>query len=110
MTEARVRTAYRLCGTDELAPGAARRFEVNGRPICLARCADGSWHAIDDTCSHEDFSLAEGEVDAEACEIECWKHGSLFSLLTGEALTFPATRPVAVHEVVVDADDVEVLL
>ena len=43
-------------------------------------------------------------------EIECWKHGSLFSLVSGEPLTLPATRPVEVYEVVVGADDVSVVL
>ncbi len=100
----------RLCGTGDLERGEARRFVADGRPVCLVRCADDTWRAVADTCSHEDFSLAEGEVDAEACEIECDKHGSLFSLLTGEALTMPATRPIAVYEVVVDGDDVSVVL
>ncbi len=102
------RRAHRLCGTSDLPEGAARRFEVDGRSICVVRCAGDVIRAIDDTCSHEDFSLAEGEVDAEACEIECWKHGSLFSLVTGEPLTFPATTPVAVYEVEVVGEDVAV--
>jgi len=87
-----------LCRADDLKVGEARRFEVEGVSICLVRCADAV-HAVHDVCSHEDYSLSEGEVDAETCEIECWKHGSLFSLLTGEALTLPATRPVAVYPV-----------
>jgi 3-phenylpropionate/trans-cinnamate dioxygenase ferredoxin subunit len=94
----------RVCALDELPEGAARSFEVGGRMVCVARCDDGL-HAIDDRCTHEDYSLADGELDATACEIECWRHGSLFSLVTGEALTLPATRPVAVHDVeVVDGD------
>jgi 3-phenylpropionate/trans-cinnamate dioxygenase ferredoxin subunit len=43
-------------------------------------------------------SLAEGLVDADECALECWRHGSLFSLETGEALTLPAIRPVPVYE------------
>lgn len=105
----RTTRTVRLCGSDELAPGEARRFDVDGTAICLVRCAAG-FRAVADTCSHEDFSLAEGEVDADSCEIECWKHGSLFSLLTGEPLTFPATRPVAVYEVAVEGADVVVRL
>ena len=98
-----------LCKTDELAPGEHRRFEVEGRAICLAHCNDG-FRAIDDTCSHEDYSLAEGELDADSCEIECWKHGSIFSFVTGEPVTFPATRPVAVFATEVDNDTVSVLV
>ncbi|MGD0743222.1 MAG: non-heme iron oxygenase ferredoxin subunit [Acidimicrobiales bacterium] len=98
-----------LCDAADVATGAARRFVVDGVAICLVHCADG-FHAVADTCSHEDYSLAEGEVDAERAEVECWKHGSLFSLVTGEPLTLPATRPVAVYEVAVDNDDVSVVL
>ena len=44
----------------------------------------------------------------EECEIECWKHGSAFSLETGEALTLPATQPVPTYPVRIDDGDVYV--
>ena len=47
------------------------------------------FHAIGDRCTHADISLAEGEVDEDDCTIECWKHGSTFSLETGEPQTMP---------------------
>ncbi|MDA8292190.1 MAG: non-heme iron oxygenase ferredoxin subunit [Actinomycetota bacterium] len=94
----------RVCPAGELTLGAPRRVVVDGVAICLVRCGDGV-RAVGDTCSHEDFSLSEGEVDVEACEIECWKHGSMFSLVTGEPVTLPATRPVPVYPVEVDQDD-----
>lgn len=101
--------AVLVCQVKDLKVGEARKFMVAGRAVCLVHCADG-WRCIDDTCSHADYSLSEGEVDAEACEIECEQHGSLFSLMTGEPLTFPATVPVAVHDVIVDNDAVSVVL
>jgi 3-phenylpropionate/trans-cinnamate dioxygenase ferredoxin subunit len=91
----------RIGPLEELKDGVARRVEDNGNVACVVRCGDVVY-AIDDTCSHEDYSLSEGEVDVEECAIECWKHGSLFSLATGEPLTFPATRPVAVYPVTID--------
>jgi 3-phenylpropionate/trans-cinnamate dioxygenase ferredoxin subunit len=97
----------RVCGREELAIGQAARFVVAGIPVCLVRTNDG-FRAIGDTCSHEDYSLAEGEIDLEFCEIECWKHGSMFSLDTGEPTTLPATRPVPIFTVTVDGDDVSV--
>lgn len=100
---------YRLCRADELALGQPRRFEVDGREICVARCASGI-RAVDDVCSHEDYSLSEGDVDPESCEIECWAHGSVFSLLTGEPQNLPATRPVAVYPVEVEEGDVVVIV
>jgi 3-phenylpropionate/trans-cinnamate dioxygenase ferredoxin subunit len=99
----------RLCGRDDLDPGQARRFDVDGVPIALVRVGD-EFLAIGDICSHADFSLSEGIVDADECTIECWKHGSAFSLRTGEPESLPATRPVPVYPVTVDGDDVSVTL
>jgi 3-phenylpropionate/trans-cinnamate dioxygenase ferredoxin subunit len=92
-----------LCAKDELAAGEARRFDVAGHRIALVRIGD-EFHAIDDECSHEDYSLAEGEVWADECQIECPRHGSTFDLLTGEPCSLPATRPVAVYPVEVSPD------
>jgi len=99
----------RLCGRDELASGEARRFDVGTYQIALVRIED-DFYAIGDVCSHEDYSLSEGEVVAEACEIECWKHGSMFDLVTGEPRSLPATRPVPVYAVRVEDGDVLVEL
>ena len=98
-----------LCRTEELAPGEARRFDIAGRRIALVRIGD-EFHAVDDECSHEDYSLAEGEVWAEEREIECPRHGSTFDLLTGEPCSLPATQPITVYKVVVDGDNVAVEL
>ena len=102
-------SGVRVCGWSELVDGAARRVVVDGRPVALVRIGERV-HAIDDVCSHAEVSLSEGDVDVEECALECWKHGSLFDLETGEALTLPAIKPVAVHEASVDGDDVVVQL
>jgi len=99
--------AERLCAADDMAPGTARRFDVGDQRICVVRIGDG-FYAIGDRCSHADFSLSEGEVWADEREIECWKHGSTFSLLTGEPQTLPATAPVPVYNVKVEGGDVVV--
>jgi 3-phenylpropionate/trans-cinnamate dioxygenase ferredoxin subunit len=98
-----------LCRLDELEPNTARRFDVDGRAIAVVRLGD-TVYAIGDTCSHANISLSEGEIHDDEKSIECWKHGSEFSLETGEALTLPATRSVPAYEVVVDGDDVLVVL
>lgn len=93
-----------VCRADDLAPGEARRFDVEGFRVCLVRIGD-DFYAIGDRCSHADVSLSEGEVLDDDLEIECWKHGSSFSLRTGEPMSLPATRPVPVYDVrVVDGD------
>lgn len=92
---------------DELAPGTAMRVEGGPYGICLVRIGD-DFYAISDRCSHAEVALSEGEVDTYDCAIECWKHGSMFSLLDGEPQALPATEPVPVYKVVVDGDDVVV--
>ena len=99
----------RVCARDDLAPGSARCFEVDGHRIALVRIGD-DFYAIGDTCSHADFSLSEGDVWADELEIECPKHGSTFSLTTGEPQTLPATTPVPVYAVVVEGEDVKVVV
>jgi 3-phenylpropionate/trans-cinnamate dioxygenase ferredoxin subunit len=88
-----------------LTPGKPVKLEKNGRSICVTRVQDQVF-AIDDTCSHSDASLAEGEVTD--FKIECWLHGAEFDLRTGEALTPPAVAPVKVYSVIVDGDSVTV--
>jgi 3-phenylpropionate/trans-cinnamate dioxygenase ferredoxin component len=93
-------STHRLGPLADLADGSARRVEIAGRSIALVRVGDRVY-ALGDTCSHADVSLSEGEVLCDTLEIECWKHGSAFSLETGEPLTLPATQPVPVYDVVV---------
>ena len=98
-----------LCAIDDLAPGAARRFDVSGHRIALVRI-DDTFYVLDDECSHEDYSLSEGEVWAAECEIECPRHGSMFDLRTGKPCSLPATQPVAVYEVKLEDGRVAVVL
>ncbi|HWG95187.1 MAG TPA: non-heme iron oxygenase ferredoxin subunit [Mycobacteriales bacterium] len=81
----------------------AIRVELAGKPVCLAR-SGGEVFALSDVCSHADVALSEGDV--EDGKIECWLHGSLFDLRTGEPSGLPATRPVPTYPVTVEGDDV----
>lgn len=94
----------RLCALDDLTIGAPALADIHGRRVCVVRTGEREVHAIDDTCSHANVSLSEGDVDG--CTVECWLHGSRFDLRTGEPTGLPATRPVAVHPVEIDGDDV----
>jgi 3-phenylpropionate/trans-cinnamate dioxygenase ferredoxin subunit len=95
----------RLCGVEDLAPGEARRFDVGRLRVALVRVGD-DWYAIGDRCTHQDVSLAEGEVHTDTLELECWKHGSCFSLRTGVPSSLPATRPTPTYPVRVEGGDV----
>lgn len=88
----------------DLESGRPRRYDVDDLRIALVRIGDDV-HAIGDRCTHQDVSLADGEVDLEEAEIECGKHGSTFSLITGQPQCLPATEPTPVYRVeVVDGD------
>ena len=91
----------------DLAPGTATRLDAGPHGICLVRVGE-EFFAISDRCSHAEVSLSEGDVDAYDCTIECWKHGSAFSLVDGEPQSLPATDPVAVYPVSIEGDDVVV--
>jgi 3-phenylpropionate/trans-cinnamate dioxygenase ferredoxin subunit len=82
---------------DELAAGAVRKAVVAGIPVAVVRIGDDVY-AIGDVCSHANVSLSEGEVWCDELELECPKHGSAFSLTTGEPGTLPATQPVPVFD------------
>jgi 3-phenylpropionate/trans-cinnamate dioxygenase ferredoxin subunit len=93
-----------VCRFDDLADPSATKFDVSGVAVAVVRIGDDVY-AIGDMCSHADVSLSEGEVICADLELECWKHGSAFSLLTGEPQTLPATQPVPVFVArVVDGD------
>jgi 3-phenylpropionate/trans-cinnamate dioxygenase ferredoxin component len=93
--------------TAKVEPGAAIRLDGGDYGICLVRIGD-RFFAISDRCSHANVSLSEGDVDTEECTIECWKHGSTFSLADGEPQSLPATQPVPVYDVEIEGDDVVV--
>jgi 3-phenylpropionate/trans-cinnamate dioxygenase ferredoxin component len=99
----------RLCGAGDIEPGTAQRFDVEGHRIALVRVGD-DFYALGDRCSHADVSLSEGEVLAEDLEIECWRHGSTFSLTTGEPQSLPANKPVPVYDVDREGEDVYVVI
>ena len=99
----------KICDLTDLEEAAPRRIEIEGKKLSIVLLNERIY-ALDDTCSHEDVSLSEGEVDIDECALECWKHGSLFSLETGEALSLPATKSVKTYEVrIVDNDVVLVI-
>ncbi len=99
----------RLCSLEDLPDKAAIRFEVEGHRLAVARVGDNVF-VIGDRCSHADYSLSEGDLYADELELECPKHGSTFSLTSGEPQCLPATAAVPVYPVVVEGQDVFVEL
>lgn len=93
----------KICSYDDLEPDQAIKVEIDGIPMAVVRDSAGDVFAIGDTCTHGDISLSEGFVEDDT--IECWAHGSKFSLKTGRPLTLPAYEPVPVFKVeLIDGD------
>src|SRR5689334_5508932 len=92
-----------LVGRPEDIPlGEAVRVEANAEyeaPIAVFN-VDGELLAIDDTCTHQDASLADGWL--EGCNVECPLHAAKFDLRTGAVDAPPAKLPVRTHEVVIE--------
>jgi 3-phenylpropionate/trans-cinnamate dioxygenase ferredoxin subunit len=89
----------------DLKPGQMKCVKVGRQRIGLANL-DGEFVAFDDTCTHEEASLTEGEIFGDV--VECPLHGAAFNIRTGSVESFPATVPLPVYKVRVDGDDVQV--
>jgi 3-phenylpropionate/trans-cinnamate dioxygenase ferredoxin subunit len=100
--------SIRVCSMNDLTPGEGLRIPELSPPIAVFLTDEGTVHAIDDTCTHQDASLAAGWV--EDCRVECPLHESTFSLTTGEVDQPPAKKGVRVHQVHLEGDDVMVEL
>jgi nitrite reductase/ring-hydroxylating ferredoxin subunit len=88
-----------------LEPGELMYVEVDDEPVCLINL-NGELHALNDTCTHEDASLADGEIDGD--EIECPMHGGAFNILTGAPTSFPVVVPIEKYLVRIEGDDVQI--
>ena len=86
-----------VCPVGDLPPGEAVRVDIDP-PIAVFN-VDGEFYAIDDTCTHQDASLADGWL--EGCLIECPLHASCFDLRTGKPTGPPAKRPIRTYPVAV---------
>ncbi len=82
-----------VCAVEDLPPGSVKLVQHGDTAIAIFN-ADGQLYAIEDRCTHDDGTLAEGEFDAETCIVACPRHGAEFDVRSGEALTLPAYVPV----------------
>ncbi len=79
-----------------LGAGVPFQAEVDGVPVVVVRCGQ-ELYAVEDRCTHDGESFTGAEV--EDCELVCPRHGSHFSLQSGEALTPPAYEPLRTYAV-----------
>lgn len=100
-----------VADSDELAPGQARLVDVDDVMVAVFNI-DGEYHAIEDTCSHDEAPMLGCGLEAEDVldgdQIICPRHGARFCLRTGDALTPPAYEPVTTFPVRVNAGRIQV--
>jgi 3-phenylpropionate/trans-cinnamate dioxygenase ferredoxin subunit len=92
--------------TADIKPGELAAFDVAGVRIAVAN-ANGRFYAIDDTCTHEQCSLAD-EGTLEGAIVTCGCHGAEFDVTTGAVLAGPAFEPVKAYPLRVDQDNIVV--
>jgi 3-phenylpropionate/trans-cinnamate dioxygenase ferredoxin subunit len=85
---------------DDVAPDRPLRVVVAGTPIAIFN-VHGELYAIGDTCTHEEFSLSDGEM-VEEYTVECALHGARFDVRTGDAISLPATGSAGSYPVWVE--------
>ncbi len=95
-----------VAAVDDLPPGKGKVVSVNGLRIAVFNVG-GTFYAIDDTCTHEEASLAEGTLSGEI--VACPAHGSRFNVRTGRVLSLPAVIPVNTYPVKVEDGSVLLL-
>jgi len=90
------------CG--ELAANEIRQIDLGlSRKVAIYNL-DGEFFATDDTCTHGDASLAEGDIEGD--EVVCPFHLGAFNIRTGEASAAPCSVALKTYPVVVENDSV----
>ncbi len=95
----------KIATVQEIPPGQAKKIMVGTRPLALFN-VNGTFYAIDDTCTHRGGPLSEGELAGN--EVTCPWHGARFNVTTGANLSPPAPRGVSGYKVQVVGDEVQV--
>jgi 3-phenylpropionate/trans-cinnamate dioxygenase ferredoxin subunit len=90
---------------DELEAGGVMLVDVDGTEVAVFNI-DGEFYAIEDVCTHDGGTLAEGEV--EGFEIECPRHGARFDLRNGRVTAPPAYEDITTFQVRIHDSRVQV--
>ena len=103
-----INNAYHAVASEtELASGEMKKIQIGDQHLLLVH-AEGEFFAVDEMCSHEDYSLALGCIQGK--KIKCSLHGSYFDLESGNALIDPADEPIQTYPVKVTEGQVWVKL
>jgi 3-phenylpropionate/trans-cinnamate dioxygenase ferredoxin subunit len=93
----------RVASLADISPGQMLKVTVNDKQLLLAN-DNGRIFAVDEMCSHEDYSLYLGCI--RDGKIKCSLHGSWFDLASGEPTAEPADEPICTYAVLVENDEI----
>lgn len=89
----------------ELPSGQRMLIDVGDVPVVIFNIA-GNLYAIDDLCTHDEGTLADGDLNG--FEISCPRHGACFDVRSGQALTLPAVMDTTSYPVRVTDEMIEI--
>jgi 3-phenylpropionate/trans-cinnamate dioxygenase ferredoxin subunit len=82
-----------------------KQFDVDGQLISIAVVGD-VYYAFDDTCTHEQCSLADGDLSGTTIICPC--NDCEFDITTGEVLDGPPEEPILTYPVKVVGDEIQI--
>ena len=94
----------KVAQTGDISSGQCKQIDVGGKKIALFN-VDGTYHAIDDTCTHVGGPLSEGSIAGNV--VTCPWHGATFDVTSGSTLGGPAPSGVSCYTVRVTGDEIE---
>ncbi len=96
-----------IAKTTDVKPGQMKAFPVDGKRVLIAN-VEGTFFATQDLCTHDNGTLADGELIGE--EIECPRHGGRFNAKTGEVRALPPMFPIKTFPIKVESDEIKVAM
>ena len=94
----------KIANVDDVSPGEAIAVEVGDLTIALFN-VEGTYYAIENTCTHQGGSLSEGQIVGTV--VTCL-HFAEFDITTGEVVNPPADRGVTSYPVTVEGNEIKV--
>lgn len=93
----------KVAEVSDIPVGGVKKVSLEDVDIAIFNIG-GELYAIGDTCTHEQASLSEGDLDGD--NISCARHGATFNIKTGEVVALPAVMPVATYRVKIEGNDI----
>jgi len=93
----------KVAEVSDIPVGGVKKVSLEDVDIAIFNIG-GELYAISDTCTHEQASLSEGDLDGDS--ISCPRHGATYNIKTGEAIGLPAIISVATYRVKIEGNDI----